>query len=61
MDKIEKCPFCKSTEHLPSMDSCSGGWFVACNQRKCEVEGPVRSTAEEAIKAWNKGTDAPNN
>lgn len=56
------CPFCRSINSHPIMDACTDGYFVTCEDIKhCGIDGPVRDTKKEAIEAWNKGTNAPNN
>lgn len=57
---VNPCPFClKSRPHYMSFPeeeviAKSGRMFwVAC--RACKASGPLRTTHEAAVKAWNHG------
>jgi Lar family restriction alleviation protein len=46
----ERCPFCGG--NVLRVKPVWKTWhFVACNG--CKAGGPVRKTAEEAVRAWN--------
>jgi len=45
------CPFCGSADlHMPVSGAADGG-YVSC--RRCEADGPIKDTADEAVDAWN--------
>lgn len=51
--KLKLCPFCGNYE--VNVVSVSGEWFAAqvwCD--KCEMNGPIGDTEEEAVLLWNK-------
>jgi len=57
---IIACPFC-GEEHTTvikrtidgSNSSATVDAYVVCNNRDCEARGPVKTTREDAITAWN--------
>lgn len=53
---MKNCPFCKSTDVAPTQHSRKS-WTVMCLD--CEAEGPVKTTGQEAIDAWNKRVEQP--
>lgn len=48
---LKPCPFCGGT----TIEICERSWvreaYASC--AKCNTDGPLRETLEEAIKAWN--------
>jgi hypothetical protein len=44
------CPFCRSKD-LKLLELDKDAWSVEC--RNCQAIGPIKSTATEAILAWN--------
>lgn len=51
-NRLEKCPFCKSS-NVTLIDDYRD-WYVQCY--KCGARGPVKKDAREAKEAWNKRT-----
>lgn len=60
MNKIEPCPFCKGKGRLNNDYAAfhDGGYQVECyDNEDCLVSGSIRKTKEEAIEAWNEGSE----
>lgn len=56
METIKVCPFCGGNPFCRKEGGVTIFWTVRCS---CSGEGPVRSTEEKAIAAWNfRPTDA---
>ena len=45
------CPFCGSTELLPTWDEWQNGIVVCLN---CQCAGPPAPTRAQAVQEWNK-------
>lgn len=50
MRSVEKCRFCGSGPILSDGD----GFFCRCDNADCLFSGPLRSTNDDAITAWNE-------
>ena len=51
-NRLEKCPFCKSS-NVTLIDDYRD-WYVQCC--KCGARGPVKKDAREAKETWSKRT-----
>ena len=45
------CPFCNTADHVKLIKENSD-FFVWCKQ--CDIRGPKKQTAEDAVEAWNE-------
>lgn len=55
----EKCPFCGmdlnlSLENKTLYDDGKQGYSVVCKASNCEIAGPFRFLALDAVLAWNR-------
>jgi len=61
-EELKPCPFCGRNTRLVQVESAGGGgrfiWIIECRDDDCEAgfEGHARKC--DAIKAWNRRTEA---
>jgi hypothetical protein len=50
------CPFCQSDDQCRIADNAESSaptFWVTCDAKGCECDGPWRKTEEAAVEAWN--------
>ena len=61
---INDCPFCNAAAALHIGPVWSGRridhlFRVDCTGQDCEARGPMKPTTRQAVEAWNRATDGP--
>lgn len=49
MSELRECPYCKSSD----VKCDTSEWPTRCLCRRCDMEGPLKSTEAKAVAAWN--------
>lgn len=57
MEELKPCPFCGGKD-ISIINHTAMGYWASCGP--CGAIGPTRQTEEEAVEAWNRRYEPPN-
>lgn len=52
-EEFKPCPFCGGTSLTIDYDIDEGGWYVSCDNIRCNCS-ILQDTEEEVKRAWNR-------